>query len=237
MRKNPLLLIGIALLSLTFAACNRTYDPVPDYYDNIYPVQDGKERIYHVIDTTYETNSAVYDASSYYKRETTDGTEEDLLGRNVSKLWLYTSPDTLNGGLDYDWTFSELWTQYLDKQYAERIEGNQRILVMRIPPYLGSSWNGNLHNNLDVETYTYTNIDSTVTVNGMTFEHCVVVTQIPYRKAGLKGSTYYHEEEAYEIYAPGIGKIIRYRKFYEEQNGVPVSESHIFHEILVSHNF
>lgn len=235
-------LIGAALLLLTgLAACNRTYDPTPEHLEMIYPIQDGKQRIYHVVDTVFETsNSSLLESRTYYKREVTEGTEEDLLGREVSKLWLYESPDTL-GTPDvpqFDWTFTELWTQYLGDEYAERTEGNTRYLPLRIPPYPKSTWNGNLYNNQTPQTYQYVNIDTTVTLNGATYENCVFVLQQEYyRPVQDSSSAIFIIEHAYEIYAPGIGKIVRYFKDFEMQSGVIDPESRIYMEVLVSHNY
>ena len=172
----------------------------------------------------------------YFKKEVTEGTETDLLGREVSKLWLYTSPDSL--GSNYSWSFSELWTQWADDQNAERIEGNKRLWVLRLPPYQGSTWNGNFYNNEGAQTYEYINLDTTVTIQGTTYENCVYVLQVPFRQpVEQQGGAIFIIEHAYEIYAPGIGKIVRYCKYFVAQDGVPESESKVYYEELVSHNF
>jgi hypothetical protein len=228
----------LCALAVALSSCNRELDPVAPYLNEIYPIQDGKARIYHVVDTVYATtNSQLFEVRTYFKKEEASGTEEDLLGREVSKLYISQSPDTLPADV-YRWTFSELWTQYAGEGYAERIEGNVRYLVLRLPPYEFSVWNGNLYNNGDVETYQYMNLDTTVTVQGNTYEHCVYVLQIPYRRpVANQGGTYFVEEHAYEIYAPKIGKIVRYTKLYEEQNGVIQSYSRVYREELVTHTY
>lgn len=228
----------LCVVTALLGGCKRDLDPVAPYLNEIFPIQDGKLRVYHVIDTVYATvNSQLFEVRTYYKKEETNGTEDDLLGREVSKLHLYLSPDTLPPDV-YQWTFSELWTQYLGESFAERIEGNVRYLVLRVPPYEYSTWNGNLYNNQDVQTYQYMNLDTTVTVQGVTYEHCVYVLQVPYRRpVANRGGTYFLEEHAYEIYAPKIGKLVRYSKFYEEQNGVAEPESRVYHEELVTHNY
>lgn len=238
MKLRAILLTACAALSLGLFSCKRELDPIAPYLKEVYPIADGKYRIYHVVDTVYATSSSqLFEAKTYYKLEKTDGVEQDLLGRNVSKLHVSLSPDTLEPWV-FKWTFSELWTQYLGDTYAERIEGNTRYLVLRVPPYEGSTWNGNLYNNLDVQTYSYMNVDTTVTVQGHTYEHCVFVLQVPYRRpVPNPGGTYFLEEYAYEIYAPKIGKIVRYSKFYEEQNGVAESESRVYYEELFTHNY
>jgi hypothetical protein len=245
---KPEKFIGLLLLLVVgMSACRKDYDPVSAEAKEIFPIEDGKYRIYHVIDTSY-ASATLEDARSYYKRELTEGTETDLLDREVSKLWLHISTDTLGTPTApiFAWDFDQLWTQYLGTEYAERIEGNTRRLVLRWPPYEGSTWNGNLYNNLEDQTYRYVNTDTTVVVNGVTYEHCVYVLQVPFRMPVEKDSVgppppFFLIEHAYEIYAPKIGKIIGYYKFYEEQvisGNVQIDEdSRIYYEELISHNY
>jgi hypothetical protein len=237
----------LLVLGLGMVACRKEFDPVPATARTIYPIVDGKQRVYHVIDTSY-ASATLEDARSYYKRELTDGTETDLLERSVSKLWLHISADTLGtpAAPVYAWRFDQLWTQYLSDTYAERIEGNTRKLVLKWPPYPGSTWNGNLYNDKETQTHEYINIDTTVVVQGVTYEHCVYVLQVPFRMPVVKTPTgpqppFFLIEHAYEIYAPNIGKIVGYYKYYEEQviNGqVQIdADSRIYREELVAHNY
>jgi hypothetical protein len=226
------------LLLISFS-CERTYDPVPEHLNGIFPLTNGKSRVYKVIDTSYASVNGV-ESQSFFRKETHDGTETDLLGREVTKMYLYDSPDSTDslGNRVYQWTFTQLWTQYLDDAFAERIEGNIRYLVLKIPPVTGSSWNGNLYNSGDVETYRVLNDDTTITIQGTTYANCVFVQQVPYRKTGIDPSSiFFLVEYAYEIYAPGIGKIARYRKYFEAQSNVINSASHVYYEELVSHNY
>lgn len=229
------------LLACGLFACNREYDPTPDYLDQIYPIQEGKYRIYHVTDTIFETSSSqLFEALTYYKRELTEGTETDLLGREVNKLRIDVSPDTL-GTLDnpsYAWSFSELWTQFADDDFYEQTEGNTRYLVMRNPPYLGSTWDGNLYNNNGPRIYEFTQLDTSLTLFGNTYPNCVFVQQQEFYKP-VSDSTgpIFLIEHAYEIYAPGIGKVVKYSKFLEAQDGVFEPDSRILLEVLVDHNY
>lgn len=237
----------LLLLGLVMTACRKDYDPVPATAKTVYPITEGKFRIYHVIDTIY-ASTTLEQARTYYRRELTEGTETDLLDRTVSKLWLHTSTDTLGtpAAPVFNWQFYEVWTQYLGDTYAERIEANIRKLVLRWPPYEGSTWNGNLYNDQDVQTYRFLNIDTTVVVQGKTYEHCVAVLQVPFRMPVVKTPggpppPFFLIEHAYEIYAPNIGKIVGYYKYYEEQviNGqVQIdADSRIYLEELVAHNY
>lgn len=247
MRNRTAFTTLVLLTVLAVAGCRREYDPVPATAKTIFPLTEGKSRIYHVTDTSYQSATLI-DARTYYKRELNQGTETDLLDREVTKLWLYTSPDTL-GTVDspiYNWDFLQLWTQYLGTEYGERIEGTTRRLVLRWPPYLGSTWNGNLYNNGEVQTYQYMNLDTTVVVRGKTYEHCVYVLQVPFRMPVVKTPSnpnppFFLIEHAYEIYAPEVGKVVGYYKYYEEQviNGTPQidPESRIYYEELVTHDY
>ena len=229
------------LLAIGFTACNRTYDPTPEHVDKVFPIEDGKQRIYHVVDTVYETaNSQLFEARTYYKQERTDGKETDLLGRDVSKLWIYHSPDTLGTpqNPEFNWEYADLWTQYHGEEFSERIEGNTRYLVLRNPPYGGSTWNGNLYNNEGSQIYRYVNIDTTVEVNGQSYENCVFVLQQEYyRPVADSSAAIFIEEYAFEVYAPGIGKIMRYSKKFEMQSGVVEPDSRIYREVLIDHNY
>lgn len=241
--RSALKLFSFLLIGLTFlASCNRTYDPTPEYVERIFPLDDGKYRIYEVKDTVFETaTQGEYEALSYYKREMVDGTEIDLLDREVSKLWIHRSPDTL-GTPDnpvYDWSYHELWTMYRGEEYSERIEENTRYLVQRNPAYPDASWDGNLFNNENQQTYRYTNIDTTVTVQGVTYENCVFVLQQEfYQPIADSSGAIFISDHSYEVYAPDVGMILRYFKVYLRQNGDVIAEdSHIFREELVEHNF
>lgn len=241
MRLTRILFVSLSLV-IFLSACKKEYDPVPEYLDDMYPIVDGKYRTYYVIDTLYNTEEAEL-ATTYYKRELTDGSELDLLDRDVSKLWIYISPDSVDsaGTRYYDYQYADLWTQYKDESYAERIEGNIRYLVLRQPPVEESSWNGNLYNSKGSQTYRVLSHDSTVTIQGQVYNNCVVVEQQEFRQAGSPTGPLFIEEYAFEIYAPGIGKIARYYKFYQtqEQSGQQVvdPESRVYIEELVGHNY
>jgi len=118
---NKLLHFFSLLILFSFLACNRKIEyEFPDL--NLYPIQKGKYRIYQVIDTTYTTQGSI--PKFYYKKEETDSNETDLKNRTISRLNIYKGNhlDSL--------TFSELWTQYKDANWAERIEGNTKYLVL-----------------------------------------------------------------------------------------------------------
>jgi hypothetical protein len=224
---NKLIHFFSLLILFSFLACNRKIEyEFPDL--NLYPIQKGKYRIYQVIDTTYTTQGSI--PKFYYKKEETDSNETDLKNRTISRLNIYKGNhlDSL--------TFSELWTQYKDAKWAERIEGNTKYLVLKFPVKLNDSWNGNEFNNNGIENFVYLNIDTTVTINNITYPHCVYVQQ------RLNNTSLLNEINTYEIYAPGIGKIKRYdnyKKYNLNPNGTRslTTDSYFYEETLLEHNY
>ncbi len=207
--------------------CNRKIEyEFPDL--NLYPIEQGKYRIYQVVDTTYTTQGAI--PKFYYKKELTDTNETDLKNRIISRL------NILKGNVLDSLTFYELWTQYRDANWAERIEGNTKFLVLKFPVKQNDMWNGNEMNNLGKEDYTYVNIDTTVIINGKTYPHCVFVQQ------RLNKNSLLTEVDTYEIYARGIGKIKRYdnyKKYNLNPNGTRTltTDSYFYEETLLEHNY
>ena len=140
------------------------------------------------------------------KEKAMEPREEDLLGRKITLLQVEQS--AFSQGLDYDFIPTRVWSQYKPTEpegsyFAERTEENQRILVLKFPVFTNISWNGNQFNTLGEKEFYYSNIDTTVTVQGNTFENCVVVIQ-----ENVDGLI--RKSLVYEIYAPGVGLIKKY---------------------------
>jgi len=219
-------LIGVVLL-IILQSCNRTLEYTnPDL--NLYPIVDGKERVYQVDETTFTTIDTVF--KTYRKKEFTMGVEQDLKNRTVSKLEIYVDDSTGN------FHFDQLWTQFRDASFAERIEGNTKFVVLKFPVELKSSWNGNEFNNNGSQYFTYRNLDTIVTLNGISFANCVYVEQRKVTNSLLS------DVLSYEIYAPNIGKIKRYDKYYKYDllpNGDRKlsTDSYVYEENLLSHTY
>jgi hypothetical protein len=197
-------------------------------------MEPGKYRISLVVDTTFNAAGPVTDI--FYKKEELEGIEVDLEGRTVRKLQTYRSE--LAAGTSFEFVPYRLYTQYIDSagpgsRYAERIEENKRFIVLKFPVSPGIRWNGNLYNLLRAQEYTYSNVDSTVTVQGITYENCVVVIQKDNQNGLIR------KEFAYEIYAPNIGRIKKYDQtlVFDGANGeFNPSESYVYIEEVLEHN-
>lgn len=242
MKQRKIVLLLLACLSLVITACRKDYDPVTEPQRNIFPLIDGRSRIYYTVDTNYESSIAGgKEGREYFKKEYYAGEETDLLGRTVKRLEIQESPYTLDSAGNPVFSFipTTIWTQYADSFSVECTEGNIRLFYLKMPPYPTTTWNGNLYNSEQPQTYSYASLDTTVVVYGVTWEHCVVVMEAPFSEIGsITPSGYYRREFAYQVYAPYVGKIKRHRERVVYQGTtLQGDESFYLHEELQQHNF
>ncbi|MDX2247829.1 MAG: hypothetical protein SF052_13675 [Bacteroidia bacterium] len=232
-RQRYFFLLLLPLVTTLLGGCNQTRDVILPHTTAIFPVAQGLYRISEVIDTTFNTGGAV--AARFYKKEEISGTETDLTGRTVYRLDTYHSD--FDRGLDFDWKYYLLGTIFYEPRetgdyYAERTENNVRIQVLRFPVHTLVSWNGNLYNNLGAQEFYYGNVDTSVVVKGVTYDHCVMVVQE--KTEGLIRQSF-----AYEIYAPEIGLIKKYNRTLVNDGAMGEfnpDKSRIYIEELVEHN-
>jgi hypothetical protein len=239
MKQRKIVLALLACLSLVITACHKDYDPVSIPQRNIFPMIVGRERIYQAVDTNYESSVAGgKEGREFFRKEYYAGEETDLLGRIVKRVEIQESPYVLDsaGNPVYDFTPTEIWTQYADSFSVECTEGTTRLYYLKMPPYPTSTWNGNLYNAEQPQTYYYANLDTTVVANGVTWDHCVFVMEAPY--SNINSPSYRRQEYAYQVYAPYVGKIIRHRQRVIYQGAdLQGAESFYIHEELIRHNF
>lgn len=226
-----ILLISFIIIS----SCNEEGVSPTALSGDFFPLVEGKFRISEVVDTTFDVRGPIVD--QYVKKELTGSTEVDLLGRTVYLLETFRAESGDTGSFDFQ--PDRVWTQYLDpdstgERFAERIEENIRILVLKFPIFPRVRWNGNLFNNLPSETFRYENLDTTVVINDMAFENCVMVVQ------QADTNSFINYKFTYEIFAPNIGRIKRFSRVIvnDGPNGeFNPDRSRIFIEEIVDHNY
>lgn len=227
------LLLLLAVFAITATHCNQVKETILPHTYNIFPVEAGQYRIYDVIDTTFNTSGPV--PNRFYFKEEISGKEIDLENRTTYRLDTYLSD--FSRGTNYDFQYYLLSTVFFEPQesgdyYAERIENNIRTQVLKFPVNTVVSWNGNLYNNQGTKEFYYQNVDTTVTVKGVTFENCVMVIQE--KTKGLIRDAF-----AYEIYAPEIGLIKKYNRTIVTDGAMGEfnpDASRIYIQEIVDHN-
>ena len=231
-----LLLLLIGLLT----HCNEIKEVVLPHTKLIFPTEEGHYRISEVWDTTYTTagfNDPVVD--HYFKKEVLGKADTDLLGRPIRLIEAFRSEIAL--GTNYDFQIDRVWYQYFEPQegtdyYAERVEENERVQVLKFPVAEGVQWNGNLYNDQGAEIYFYEAVDSTITVQGNTYEQAVLVFQ------NTDSLNVINRRLAYEWYVPEVGlvkKLDRTLVFDGPGGGISAfnpDKSAIHYEELVEHN-
>jgi len=240
--RTTLIVLALVCAALSLTRCQREWAAVPEWTRLIFPMDSGKVRIYQVIDSSFDNNGGKADV--FFRRERNAELQPDLLGRNVRRLEVYRSKFA-----DSAYSVDRIWTQYKDDQWGERTQENVRVLPLKFPVFDYNiswsdqsqaatlyKWNYNMFNQADQLDRMYTAIDSTVTVNGTTYEHCAVVENRP-------NPGPITEYKSYEIYAPNIGLILQYerRMVYDKPGGnkqqrFNPSESYIHYQYLLTHN-
>lgn len=117
-----------------------------------------------------------------------------------------------------------LWLHAANSLTAERDEQGVRTQVLKYPIVQGERWDGNALNTLftsgcqgivDLRGYAfrYTRTDTTFTVQGRTYTNCLFVQQA-LTSTALRSV----RVNFYEVYAPSVGKILRFEQFWFTQN-------------------
>jgi hypothetical protein len=193
-------------------------------------------RLYAVTDTSFDNSGAIADV--FYRKERLTSVQPDNVGRPVRRLETFRSARADSGFLP-----DRVWTQYRDSGWGERTEENVRTLVLKFPAFdynlawsdsrnITYAWDINAYNDKGRIDRMYTNLDTTVTIGGKTYEHCVKVENRP-----NPGPIIFYK--AYEIYAPNIGLIVQYewKMVYDRPGDIPISfnpsESFIHYQYLI----
>ena len=192
-------------LSLALFSCEEERIVVDSLaLDRIYPLEMGSTRYYHVLDSSFDVSGPIVD--EYIKREELVGTTSDLLGRTVYQMEVRRA----ELGSD-DFSVSHRWNLYVPAEedansFIERNEDNVRSLLLAYPLNPVVTWDGNRFNTLDTRIFSYLSTDTTLTIGPNVFEGSIFVREGEEQNSAIRFG------EAYSIYQPGIGHILRYHK-------------------------
>ncbi len=223
MKKSSLLtrffvLTAIAGL-LVFAGCktdNNSY--TVDYKYNYYPVDSGHYIVYNVDSVTFDYNADqgtyIRDTVHYQMLVSFGDTIHDLLDSVNFRLYLSTRADS-NASWGTPYGTYGLRT----KTNLQVVENDIRFIKLVFPPEQQESWNGNLYvpttgayTTYSGWNYHYTNVDTDVIINGQTYSHAAVVSEVN------NNSSLISKTVRTEIYAPNVGMIYQEWEALTKQN-------------------
>lgn len=208
--------LSIVFVAVSLPSCKWNQQKMLPTTRKYFPTEQGKYRIYRVIDSTYQVTGGALRDEYYQKEENGEiNPSLDILGRNVNALYVYRSEILPNN--EYDFQINRVWAMFNEpdeNSFVELIRENRRYLILRNPIIVDSTyaWNSTQfisNNSEDKEKFNYYSTDTTVTLNGKTYEHCVMVLE---NNQDLISSDKFKYRSAYSIYAPNIGLIFHYYK-------------------------
>lgn len=108
-----------------------------------------------------------------------------------------------------EWIIKDVWYANIKDNSAEKVEENIRYKKLVFPIKENTTWDGNIMNYLDEETYSYSDINESILINNNMYDSTITVTH-------KNLSNLLEEDIRYEIYAKNIGMINKYTKTIEK---------------------
>jgi len=224
-----LVFAGIGILSV-FSCKDRLSSYTLNYQYSYYPLDSGHYVDYIVDSITYSNaedgSPTIHDTSIYLLRMVIGDTFYDNLNQLNYQLVLYTRPDS-----NSQWSFYKKWfaartTTNNSTPYLAVTETDLKFVKLVFPPQVNETWNGNeyLPNGLIENSpgstpydifenwnYYYTNIDTTVTINGLTLPHAIVVSEV-------NNVNLVSDVVRLEVYVPNVGLVYQAWEGLTKQN-------------------
>ncbi len=201
-------LIFIASGFIAIVSCTKPDEPADVGY-NFFPHSPGHWMHYDVDSTVWDDfTSEVYNYNSQIleivESAFTDG--EGYPALRIERY--YRKNDTMQ------WAIKDVWFANLKPASAEIVEENVRFVKLAFPVKSNNNWNGNAFNYLPAETYSYDNINQSMTAGTQTYDSTVTVNH-------KETVNLIEEDIRYEVYARNVGMIYKYTKTVEKNIAQP----------------
>lgn len=176
-----------------FSSCEKR-GKAEDFYYDYFPIEIGSYVTYDVEENIYDLQST---SETYQIKELIESEFVDNLGRPSLRIERYKRATA-----DDEWKIKDVWHSTRTTSQAEKTEENVRYVKMSFPIRNYQEWDGNIYNTENEWLYFYDSIGDSRTINGLSFDETVKVVQ-------RENFNLIEQEEAYEIYANGVGLIYR----------------------------
>lgn len=187
-------------------ACKKNKaEDLPDVGYGYAPETLGKYVVYDVDSTVYDDFTK---DTMYYKYRIKEKLAEyfvDNQGRTAIKMIRYIKK--YKPSVDYEsmpWIIKDVWNYTKTKTTLEVVEEDVRFTKLIFPVKADASWNGNANNTIGEWNYKYLYVDNPQTINGVSFDHVLMVEQ-----KDDKGKNVIHRQYYVECYAKNIGLVYK----------------------------
>jgi hypothetical protein len=213
----------IILVFSILSSCGKETLSIPSPSFNYFPTTKGTYVIYNVDSIVHGTNDNNNDDSVYFfhyqMKEIIDSSFTDGEGAERQILLRYYRKDSTE-----DWTFSSVWTQSLSSTNAYRWEENIAYHKLSFPINSDIEWNGNDKNTFNEVLFQYEDIHSSRTINNLSFDSTIVVTDNAEPNA-------VEDISNNEIYAAGVGMIYKKNVNLRKSGGQVISGTQLTMEV------
>jgi hypothetical protein len=215
-------------VSILLISCKKenqifTSESINDYS----PMQVGKYITYNLDSTLFINFGQKDTVITYQAQDVVDAQITDNLGRPAFRIIRYIRKDTSE-----DWQPNNTFMIVPAGKSIEYVENNLRFLKLEMPVQQDFSWKGNSYIDtyslasdlqyLDDWDYIYDSIDAPLTINTLSFDSTIKVTERDEflgQDPAIPGTQYAEKTYAEEKYAKGIGLIYREFLHWEYQGG------------------
>ncbi len=214
----------ISLLSLfvlmTLISCENETIPAgeTDLRHSFYPIDSISTWEYRMDSIIYDNDGLRVDSSMTFLRENIIGSFIDVEGDTSYHLEISRKNDPTD-----QFVVSDLWVLRREANSLQRVEENLNFVKLTFPPIMGSTWNGNLFDELiDVFVagdpikvyknweYKYLEEIDEMMINGIMFTNVIKVQQ-------ADSENNIEKRYSIEYYAEGVGLIKREQQIYDSQ--------------------
>lgn len=181
-----------------FSTCSEDEDTKVVLSDKGYlPLSVGTFQIYDVTETEYISGPDGITLEYELKTEVVDSIP------SLDGFYSYIIYRSTRTAPTEVWDYLDTWTATFNNREAIVQEGNNSFVKLDLPVVMGSSWDGNLYNNLGEEPYAVSILGEAATINDLVFDDVVEVTQRN-EEDDIVGN-----DIRKETYARGVGLISR----------------------------
>ena len=202
--KKKLLFLYMAIILFS---CKKD-DIVVDLGYNYFPESVGTYVIYDVDSFVYNNFTHTVDTFTFQVKEIIESVYKDNANRNTLRLERY-----YRGDASQDWLLQDVWVANKTVNRAEKVEENQRFVKLIFPTKKGLVWNGNASNTNGEQNYIYTDVDVKRTINNLSFDSTLLVTQIA-------DSNLIEKKVSVEMYAKNVGMIYKHFASVKDNDAV-----------------